>query len=219
MTTGERIRKRRKELGITADDLGSKVGIDRSTVYRYEKGDIEKVPIATLEPFADALNTTVAYLMGWSTDSAYYDDNHMISNNAEEYGLLPIRKKAFPVLGEIACGKPIYVNEDHESYIMAGTDIRADFCLVAKGDSMINARIYDGDIVFIRKQPIVENGEIAAVVVGDEATLKRVFFYPEKSKLVLNAENSKYEPLVYIGDELNQIRIIGKAVAFQSDVK
>lgn len=219
MTTGERIRKRRKELGITADDLGSKVGIDRSTVYRYEKGDIEKVPISTLEPFADALNTTVAYLMGWSTDSAYYDDNHMISNNAEEYGLLPICKKAFPVLGEIACGKPIYVNEDHESYIMAGTDIRADFCLVAKGDSMINARIYDGDIVFIRKQPIVENGEIAAVVVGDEATLKRVFFYPEKSKLVLNAENSKYEPLVYIGDELNQIRIIGKAVAFQSDVK
>lgn len=84
---------------------------------------------------------------------------------------------------------------------------------------MINARIYDGDIVFIRKQPIVENGEIAAVIVGDEATLKRVFFYPEKSKLVLNAENSKYEPLVYVGDELNQIRIIGKAVAFQSDVK
>lgn len=83
---------------------------------------------------------------------------------------------------------------------------------------MINARIHDGDIVFIRKQSIVENGEIAAVIVDNEATLKRIYYYPEKSKLCLNAENPKYSPLVYVGDELNNIRILGKAIAFQSNV-
>ncbi len=76
----------------------------------------------------------------------------------------------------------------------------------------------DGDIVFIRKTPIVENGSIAAVIIGDEATLKRVYYYPQQKKLILNAENPRYEPLVYIGEELDRICILGKAVAFQSDV-
>ena len=84
---------------------------------------------------------------------------------------------------------------------------------------MIGARIHDGDNVFCRAQDAVENGEIAAVILGDEATLKRVYYDPEKKKLVLQAENPKYEPFVYIGEELSEIRIIGKAVAFQSDVK
>ena len=75
------------------------------------------------------------------------------------------------MLGEIACGKPIYTNEDRESYIIAGTDIKADFCLKAKGDSMINARILNGDIVFIKKQDMVENGDIAIVVVNNEVKL------------------------------------------------
>ena len=83
---------------------------------------------------------------------------------------------------------------------------------------MTGARIFDGDIVFIREQATVDNGQVAAVIIGDEATLKRVYFYPEKSKLVLQAENAKYEPLVYVGDELSDIHILGKAVAFQSDV-
>lgn len=84
---------------------------------------------------------------------------------------------------------------------------------------MIGARIKDGDIVFCVEQSMVDNGEIAAVIIGDEATLKRVYYYPEKGKLVLQAENPKYEPFVYVGEELNQIRIIGKAVAFQSDIE
>lgn len=83
------------------------------------------------------------------------------------------------LLGEIACGEPIWADEDRESYVMADTDIKADFCLTAKGDSMINARIYDGDVVFIKQMPMVENGEIAAVIIDNEATLKRVYYYPE----------------------------------------
>ena len=83
---------------------------------------------------------------------------------------------------------------------------------------MVGARIYDGDIVFIRAQDTVENGEIAAVIINDEATLKRVYFYRREKKLILSPENPKYAPLVYIGKELRDIRILGKAVAFQSHV-
>ena len=135
--------------------------------------------------------------------------------------IFPIELKRFPMLGEIACGKPKYTNEDRESYIMSGTNIDADFCLKAVGDSMINARILDGDIVFIRKQDIVENGEIAAVVVNNEseATLKRVFYYPEKSLLILKPENPAYEDFIFQNEELNEVHILGKAIAFQSDVR
>ena len=83
---------------------------------------------------------------------------------------------------------------------------------------MIGARIYDGDIVFIKSQSAVNNGEIAAVIISDEATLKRVYFYPDEGKLILSAENPKYAPLVYMNDELNTIKIIGKAIAFQSSI-
>ena len=100
-----------------------------------------------------------------------------------------------------------------------GENIDADFCLRAVGDSMIGARIYDSDIVFIRKQTMVENGEIAAVVIDGEATLKRVYYFPEKAKLILSPENPKYEPLVFLGAELDEIQILGRAVAFQSVVR
>ena len=149
----------------------------------------------------------------------------LIEENTEQQTLFtqfdnlsPIQTQRIPMLGEIACGEPIWCDEDRESYIEAGTNIRADFCLKAKGDSMINARICDGDIVFIRQQPLVENGDIAAVIIDNEATLKRVYFDKENGKLVLQAENPKYNPLVYIGDELNNIRILGKAIAFESSL-
>ena len=85
----------------------------------------------------------------------------------------PIEKRKFPLLGNIACGEPIFADEDFEGYVEAGADIDADFCLRASGDSMIGARIHDGDIVFIKQQPIVDNGQIAAVLIENEATLKR----------------------------------------------
>ena len=125
------------------------------------------------------------------------------------------------MLGEIACGEPRYADEDRESYVLAGADIKADFCLRAKGDSMINARICDGDIVFIRKQDMVEDGEIAAVIVNNdnEATLKRLFYYRDQALLVLRPENPAYEEQRYSGEQLNEVHILGKAIAFQSDVK
>lgn len=131
----------------------------------------------------------------------------------------PIKLKRFPMLGEIACGEPIFADEDKESFVMADMDIQADFCLTAKGDSMINARIYDGDVVFIKEMPMVENGEIAAVIIDNEATLKRVYYYPEDNMLQLIAENPRYKPLVYRDEALNTIRILGKAVCFMSTVQ
>ena len=212
MSTGDRMRTRRKELNIPAENIAEYLGISAATVYRYEKGDIEKVPGTILEPLAKILRTTPAYLMGWEEESPTLDD-------LAQYGIMPITTKRIPFLGEIACGEPIFTDEDRESYVEIGTNINADFCLRCKGDSMINARILNGDIVFIRKQEMVDNGEIAAVIIGDDATLKRVFYYPEVEQLTLLAENPNNPPQVYQKGELEQVRILGKAVAFQSDVR
>ena len=159
---------------------------------------------------AKALHTTPAYLMGW------IDEPH---REITVDNLFRIETKKFPLLGNIACGEPIMANEEVDLYVEAGDNIQADFCLKAKGDSMIGARIYDGDIVFIRKQPMVEDGEIAAVIIDDEATLKRVYYDQEAGVLQLFAENPQYKTMRFSGEELDHIRIIGKAVAFQSDIK
>ena len=213
MKVGQRIKARREELGISAEELGQKIGKAKTTIYRYELGLIEKLPTSVLESIASALRTSPAYLMGWTDNITPTSSQPPAFDN-----IAPIHTQRVPMLGEIACGKPIWANEERESYVQAGVNLKADFCLTARGDSMIGARIHDGDIVFCRSQNMVENGEIAAVIIGEEATLKRIYYYPDKQKLVLQAENPKYEPFVYVGSELNEINIIGKAVAFQSDV-
>lgn len=210
MTIGERIKQRRLELGLSADQVAEKLNVDRTTIFRYERGAISKVPTETLAKLAQILFTSPTYLMGLSDEA---DKELKIDN------IYQIETKKFPMLGEIACGKPIYADEDRESYVQAGMGIKADFCLKCKGDSMINARILDGDIVFVHKQSAVNNGEIGVVIIENEATLKRIYYYPEQQKLVLQSENPKYEPLVYVGSELEQIYILGKAIAFQSDVR
>lgn len=219
MTIGERIKERRKQLGLTVDELSERLNKNRATIYRYESNDIEKLPTTVLEPLAKALEVTPAYLMGWE-ENAEVTSNSDLSELMQKYdNIKPIKLKRFPMLGEIACGKPIFADEDREHYIMADMDIDADFCLTAKGDSMINARIYNGDIVFIKEMPIVDNGDIAAVIIEDEATLKRVYYYPDDNMLQLVAENPKYKPLVYQGPELDTIRILGRAVYFMSAVE
>ena len=132
--------------------------------------------------------------------------------------VFPISKKRIPLLGEIACGEPIFCNEDRESYIAAGTDVRADFCLKARGDSMTGARIMDGDVVFIQKDTELVNGGIYAVEIDGEATLKRVYYDEAAQELRLLAENPKYPTMVYNGERLAHVHVLGKAIAFQSDV-
>lgn len=147
------------------------------------------------------------------------DKKRFPARTPEGYGLTrlsDVHKKAIPMLGTVACGTPIYANEEHDSYVLADEDIDADYCLTARGDSMINARIYDGDLIFVKQCDHVENGEIAVVAIGDEVTLKRVYFYAETHTLQLIAENPKYAPLIYRDDELDGIYVIGKAIFFQS---
>lgn len=206
MTIGERIKKRRIELGLSVDQLADRLGKNRATVYRYESNEIEKFPTTVVEPLAKALNTSPGYLMGWS------DNDSMVSfPNAH-----PIGTKRFPVLSSVACGEPILMQDEKEVYVDASSDIVADYVLIAKGDSMTGARINDGDIVFIRKQPTVENGEIAAVAIGDEATLKR--FYKYGDLVVLRAENPAFEEMQFRPEDGKDVRVLGKAVAFQSNL-
>ena len=210
MDIGRKINKLRIEKGMTLEELGDMVGVGKSTVRKWETGAIANMKRDKILRVSEALNTTPAYLMGWEDNES--DKSKKIPSN-----IFPIKLKRFPLLGEIACGKPIFCNEDRESYVIAGTDIDADFCLRAHGDSMVNARIMDGDIVFIREQSTVDNGEIAAVVIEDEATLKRVYYDGKTFSLI--SENPAYPPIVITGEELNHIKILGKAIAFQSDVK
>ena len=201
----DKLKALRKERKMTLDDIAEKVGTSKQTIHRYENGTITNIPHEKIEGLAAALGVSPSTLMGWEYNSTF--------NN-----IVPISIKRLPILGEIACGEPQYAEEEHESYAAADRNTDADFCLIAHGDSMIGARIFDGDIVFIRSQNSVDNGDIAAVIINDEATLKRVYYYPNEQKLILNPENPKYPPLVYIKDELDTIKIIGKAVAFQSAV-
>jgi len=177
--------------------------MNKSTLSRYEN-NLQEPMYTVVVNLAEIFGVSVDYLSGAK-------DNLFAIK-----GVIPIETRRFPLEGEIACGEPIYANREYEAYVEASSDIDADFCLKAKGDSMINARIFDGDVVFIKSQPDVENGDIAAIRIGDEVTLKRVYKY--ENRIELRAENPLYSPLNYEGSELDQVQILGKAVIFQSAV-
>lgn len=214
------LKERRIELGLTMLEVAKLVGVSEATISRYESGNIKNMRRDRIEKYASALKVSPSSFLDINEDNDTASADPDLSALMQKYdNIKPIKLKRFPMLGEIACGEPIFADEDKEHYIMADMDIDADFCLTAKGDSMINARIYNGDIVFIKEMPIVENGDIAAVIIEDEATLKRVYYYPDDNMLQLVAENPKYKPLVYQGPELDTIRILGRAVYFMSAVE
>ena len=191
------------EKNIKAAELSRLTGISKPRLSQYKNGVY--VPKAdAICAIARALGVSEAYLLG-TTDIP----------EARSGG----KYKVLPVVGQIACGYPVFASEEDGGTVYTDADTDADFCLIAKGDSMKDARINSGDTVFIKKADMVNNGEIAAIIINDEATLKRVYYYPESSKLMLISENSNYEPMVYSGEELEKIHIIGKAVAFKSEIR
>lgn len=194
---------------ISYGELSKKTNIPKSALQRYATGETEKIPITRIEVIAKALNTTAQFIMGWDENESYNNDIFSIP------GINPIPKTyKRPRLGTIACGEPILTEENIEAYDDIPDSIKCDFTLICKGDSMVNARINDGDIVYIKQQSQVDNGEIAAVLIDNEATLKRVYIYEDK--VVLQPENTKYPPFVYTKEDMNNIRILGKAVGFTS---
>lgn len=191
------------EKNMKAAELSRLTGISKPRLSQYKNGVY--VPKAdAICAMARALGVSEAYLLG-TTDIP----------EARSGG----KYKVLPVIGQIACGNPVFASEEDGGAVYTDADTDADFCLIARGDSMKDARINNGDTVFIKKSDSVNNGEIAAIIIDDEATLKRVYYYPESAKLMLISENSNYEPMVFSGTELEKIRIIGKAVAFKSEIR
>ena len=190
MNFADRLRRLRRAQGLSQQALADLAGVSKSSINMYERGEREP-GFAALSAFCEILNT---------------DMNTLLEGKSQ---------KKIPLLGEIACGQPIFTNEEFEERF---DDPAADFCLRARGDSMIGARIADGDLVFIRAQDTVENGTIAAVVIEDTATLKRVYYNDKEKTLSLVAENPNYPPLIYVGEELDHVKILGKAVAFRSEL-
>ena len=204
MPISDMLKARRAELDLTLEDVAKIVGVTRATIQKYENGIISNIPSDKIEALAKALKTTPSYLMGW--------DNDLPDN------ILPMpHSRRVPRLGQIACGTPITAEENFDGYDEVPDWVHCDFTLTCKGDSMINARIYDGDIVCIRRQDTVETGEIAAVLVDNDATLKRVHLFEDH--IVLEAENPTFRPLVYWGTDMANVHIIGKATHFISTIK
>lgn len=202
MTTGDRIKYRRKKIGVSAEKIADAVGVSPATIYRYEKGDIEKVPVEIVKEIARVLHTTPAYLMGWEKEGCTVPP-----------GFEPLPEMVqVPLIGTIACGTPILAEENIQEYIGVPAAWHADFALKCKGDSMAPT-IKNGDIVCIRKQPVVESGEIAAVRIGEEATLKH--FHKQGNIITLVADNAAVcPPMVFTDQQLEEIEIEGRAVGF-----
>lgn len=198
--------------GLKQADLVRMTDIDKSSISLYLAGKVTPKG-DKLYRISVALNVDPVWLSGF--------DVPMKPEELDLFsipGIEPIPKmKKVPRLGTIACGEPILAEQNIDGYDLIEETIKCDFTLKCKGDSMINARIFDGDIVYIRQQSDVDDGEIAAVLINNEATLKKVF--KTSDKLVLRACNPMYDDLVYTNSELENIRILGKAVAFTSAIK
>ena len=205
-TFGDRIRDARKAAGLTQRQLADKIDVSNTSISNWENSFSMPDP-DTIQHLCWALGVQPNYFFSVDTSAA-----STIS------GIMPVPEmRKIPLIGSIACGAPILAEEHIEEYIDVPKHISADFALTCKGDSMINARIFDGDVVYIRQQDTVESGQIAAVLIDGEATLKRVKLYDDH--VSLEPENPQYRPLVYWGEEMNNIRILGKAVAFTSTIR
>lgn len=198
----QRLKETRESLGLNKVQFAEYVGSSPANITRYEKEDMN-VSLDAVKQISDKLNISPGYLLGWEEDK-YLD--------------MDAKYKKVPLIGTIAAGTPILASENFDGFEFVSQRDNIDFCLRVTGNSMIGARIYDGDIVFIKQQPDVENGEIAAVMINDEdATLKRV--YKVDGAIILHAENPEYKDMVFSKKDIKNIKIIGKAISFKATIK
>ena len=202
----DRLLQLRQEANLTQEELSNSLnlkynlGTNKGMISKYEKG--LHVPGFTFVDYAaDYFGVTTDYLMGRS-DNKYFLDS--------------IHDRRIPILGAISVGSLIIAQEDIIGYEYTSDD--CDFCLKAKGDSMINARICDGDILYVKKQSDVESGEIAIVITdGEKATPKRV--YKVNGNVILHSENPTYKDMVFSKKDFKQVRIIGKVKYVKAEVR
>jgi len=194
-----KLKELRTKKGLTQTELGKIIGVKQNTLSYWEKGTTN-IDNEILVKLANLFNVTTDTILGKETIEKEYSN---------------IKTKKLPLLGNVACGEPIFANEEHEAFVQADEELDADFCLIAKGDSMVNARIFDGDVLFVKKQQIVNDGEIAVILIEDEATVKRVYYDRENNIITLMPENPIFKPMRYVGSELEQIKILGKVIVGQ----
>lgn len=197
MTIGEKIKKLRLDNNMTLEELGGKVGVSKQSLFKYENGIVTNIPLDRIEKLGKVLGVDPSELVGWS--------------NVKEVKL-DIQPRKIPILGKIAAGTPILAVENHEDYFDTSEFINAEFALQIQGDSMIGSRIYDGDIVFLRKQSYIENGQIGAFLIDGEATLK--IFNKQNNTIMLLSSNPSYSPIVLSPDKENLI--LGKLIGVYS---
>lgn len=200
----ENLRSLRKERGLSQAELGEFLGLAKSTISMYENGQ-RQPEFEVEEAIADFFNVNLDYLRGRRRTNHITNIIHLPD------------VRTVPLIGTIACGAPILATENIEDTVAAPGYVHADFALRCRGDSMINARIFDGDLVYIHQQDTVDDGDIAAVLIDDEATLKRVRLYSDH--IVLEPENPQYRPLTYWEEDMGKVRILGKATYFVSPVR
>ncbi len=225
MKLSEIIKKYRESHNMSQRQLGAQCGLSTGYISLIEKevnpqtGKRMVPSLPVMNKLASGMGVTLDDLLSMCDDmDVTLSDKDILSSANFPANILPLPKmKKVPLVGDIACGTPILAVQNVEAFLSMPEGVNADFCLRCKGDSMINARIFDGDIVYIRQQETVEHGEIAAVLIDNEATLKRVYLYDDR--IVLEAENPQYRPKSYWGEDMNDVRILGRAVAFTSEVR
>lgn len=225
MKLGELIESYRIQKGLSQRQFAIVCGLSNGYVSMLESGKNPRtndpiIPtLSTFKKIATGMGMPLQELMeivdDMPVDMTPESPDSSEKELLQKLGIMPVSKKKIPLLGNVACGEPIYAEQSVEAFISVDEGLEADFCLRAKGDSMVNARIFDGDVLFVKKQAMVDDGDIALVIVEDEATVKRVYYDRENNVLQLVPDNPKYKIMRYVGAELNQIRILGKIVAGQ----
>ena len=214
-TFAQRLREGLDLRGMKQIDRATRSGISKYSISHYLKGDWEGKQDAVYE-LARALNVSEAWLMGYDVPAERSAPKVSVQLDKKPTippGFMPLPKmRKVPLIGAIACGDPITAIQNREGDVNAPVDMRCDFALKCQGESMIGAGIHDGDVVYIRIQPEVENGEIAAVRIGEEATLKRVYLHNDY--IELRPENPAFESIIRRREEMNDVQIEGKAVGW-----
>lgn len=210
MELREKLFRLKEARGLTTEALSGRSGVPKGTINKLLTGETRNPTSQTLKKLAVALGCPLEELLGKPSEiPGVFRLGEKRSESAE---LVHVQRRPVPVLGEIAAGEPIFCDENVE--FAACDTVGCDFALRVRGDSMIGARLFDGDLVFIRRQEDVDDGQIAAVVVDGHATLKRVYHVP--GGLHLLSENPKYPPMRFLFEEHEDLRILGLAVSFQS---
>lgn len=240
MNIGERMKMRRKQLKLSADVVAERLGVSRSTIFRYEKGEIEKLPTNILDDIAKILQTTPAYLMGWESDnissietiynqliperqSKVYnfakhqlDEQTRLQTNNKVVVMMPTRSTTVEIAGKLSAGGGTYNDKNRVETVEVGsTPSHYDLAFQVTGDSMY-PMFEDGEIVFVKETNDVYNGQIGAVEINGEAFIKKMYLEGTRLRLVsLNADVNENGNRLYpdfYSDELDDLYIIGRVI-------